>query len=331
MDVPNATVMVIEQADLFGLAQLHQLRGRVGRGAHESYCVLLADPATDEARARLDAMARISDGFELADVDLELRGEGALLGLRQSGVPDLRHARLARQRRLAAAGAHRRAGGARRRSRHDRPGRRDRRRGHPARVRRRRGLAGAAVDCGSDADRGGRAQGHAAGGASAAGAPGRPSDRVRESLFAILGDVTEARACWTRSPAPARSDSRRSPGAPRPSRSATLDGAALAAVRENARRLRYADRCTIRRQDGRRRLAADRAAGVTYDLVLLDPPYTMLSDLTDHLEATCRRCLRPAGGPCSSGRPATTRPSPALDVLAERAYGGTAVTVWRRG
>jgi ATP-dependent DNA helicase RecG len=102
VDVPNATVMVIEQADLFGLAQLHQLRGRVGRGAHESYCMLLADPATDEARARLDAMARISDGFELADVDLELRGEGALLGLRQSGVPDLRHARLARQRRLAA-------------------------------------------------------------------------------------------------------------------------------------------------------------------------------------------------------------------------------------
>jgi ATP-dependent DNA helicase RecG len=102
VDVPNATVMVIEQADLFGLAQLHQLRGRVGRGAHESYCMLLADPATDDARARLDAMARISDGFELADVDLELRGEGALLGLRQSGVPDLRHARLARQRRLAA-------------------------------------------------------------------------------------------------------------------------------------------------------------------------------------------------------------------------------------
>ena len=102
VDVPNATVMVIEEADLFGLAQLHQLRGRVGRGAHESYCMLLADPATDEARARLDAMARTGDGFELAEVDMELRGEGALLGLRQSGVPDLRHARLARHRRLAA-------------------------------------------------------------------------------------------------------------------------------------------------------------------------------------------------------------------------------------
>jgi ATP-dependent DNA helicase RecG len=101
VDVPNATVMVIEGAELFGLAQLHQLRGRVGRGAHESYCMLIADPATDEARQRLDAMVHSSDGFELAEVDLELRGEGTLLAARQSGVPDLRHARLSRHRRLA--------------------------------------------------------------------------------------------------------------------------------------------------------------------------------------------------------------------------------------
>ncbi|MGN6380039.1 MAG: ATP-dependent DNA helicase RecG [Gaiellales bacterium] len=101
VDVPNATVMVIEGADLFGLAQLHQLRGRVGRGAHESYCMLIADPVTDEARRRLDAMVHSSDGFELAEVDLELRGEGTLLAARQSGVPDLRHARLSRHRRLA--------------------------------------------------------------------------------------------------------------------------------------------------------------------------------------------------------------------------------------
>jgi ATP-dependent DNA helicase RecG len=101
VDVANATLMVIEQADLFGLAQLHQLRGRVGRGAHESFCVLLADPVTDDARARLDAMARTSDGFELADVDLELRGEGTVLASRQSGIPELRHARLTRHRRQA--------------------------------------------------------------------------------------------------------------------------------------------------------------------------------------------------------------------------------------
>ena len=172
VDVPNATVMVIEQADLFGLAQLHQLRGRVGRGAHESYCMLLADPATDDARARLDAMARISDGFELADVDLELRGEGALLGLRQSGVPDLRHARLARQRRLAAEARTDAKAVLAADPEMTGPGRGDRRRGDPARVRRRRRLDGAAVDC-HCADRGGRAKGHAAGGARR---PERPPD-----------------------------------------------------------------------------------------------------------------------------------------------------------
>ena len=102
VDVPNATLMVIEGADLFGLAQLHQLRGRVGRGSHESFCILLADPATDEARRRLDAMASTSDGFELAEVDLDLRGEGTVLAVKQSGIPDLRHARLTRHRRLAA-------------------------------------------------------------------------------------------------------------------------------------------------------------------------------------------------------------------------------------
>jgi ATP-dependent DNA helicase RecG len=101
VDVPNAVLMVIEEADRFGLAQLHQLRGRVGRGAHESFCILLADPTTDDAAARLEAMVRTTDGFELAEVDLELRGEGSVMAARQSGVPDLRHARISRDRRLA--------------------------------------------------------------------------------------------------------------------------------------------------------------------------------------------------------------------------------------
>jgi ATP-dependent DNA helicase RecG len=94
-------LMVIEEADRFGLAQLHQLRGRVGRGEHESFCMLIADPATDDARARLQAMVETSDGFELAEVDLQLRGEGTLMAARQSGIPDLRHARLSRDRDLA--------------------------------------------------------------------------------------------------------------------------------------------------------------------------------------------------------------------------------------
>ncbi len=90
IDVPNATVMVIEDADRFGLSQLHQLRGRVGRGLHRGTCVLLADPTTTEGEDRLDAMVSTTDGFRLAEEDLRIRGQGTVFGTRQSGVKDLR-------------------------------------------------------------------------------------------------------------------------------------------------------------------------------------------------------------------------------------------------
>ena len=91
MDVPNASIIVIESAELFGLAQLHQLRGRVGRGEHESACVLIYNPPlTDMARARLSAVRATEDGFRIADSDLKLRGGGELTGVRQSGMAGFR-------------------------------------------------------------------------------------------------------------------------------------------------------------------------------------------------------------------------------------------------
>ena len=103
VDVPNATIMIVQEADRFGLAQLHQLRGRVGRGAEQSYCLLVSRPKeelTDDAQRRLQALVDTTDGFALAEVDLELRGEGQLLGTRQSGLTDLKFVRLGRDRKL---------------------------------------------------------------------------------------------------------------------------------------------------------------------------------------------------------------------------------------
>jgi ATP-dependent DNA helicase RecG len=103
VDVPNATIMIVQEADRFGLAQLHQLRGRVGRGADQSYCLLVSrakEELTDNARERLQALVETTDGFELAEKDLELRGEGQLLGTRQAGLSEFRFTRLRADREL---------------------------------------------------------------------------------------------------------------------------------------------------------------------------------------------------------------------------------------
>jgi len=101
VDVPNATVMVIEHAERFGLAQLHQLRGRIGRGAAKSYCVLMTGgKVSEEGEKRLDAMVKTNDGFKIAELDLELRGPGEFFGTRQAGMPSFRVANLIRDREL---------------------------------------------------------------------------------------------------------------------------------------------------------------------------------------------------------------------------------------
>ncbi|MEX2539935.1 MAG: ATP-dependent DNA helicase RecG [Actinomycetota bacterium] len=94
VDIPEATVMLIENAERFGLSQLHQLRGRIGRGEHGGICILFSDAKTDEARQRLEAIARSNDGFVLAEEDLRIRGEGTIFGTRQAGITDLKVARL---------------------------------------------------------------------------------------------------------------------------------------------------------------------------------------------------------------------------------------------
>jgi ATP-dependent DNA helicase RecG len=101
VDVPNATVMVIEHAERFGLAQLHQLRGRIGRGAAKSYCVLMTGgKITEDGQRRLDAMVKTNDGFKIAELDLELRGPGEFFGTRQAGMPDFRVANIIRDAQL---------------------------------------------------------------------------------------------------------------------------------------------------------------------------------------------------------------------------------------
>lgn len=111
VDVPNATVMVIEHAERFGLAQLHQLRGRIGRGAAKSYCILMTGgKVTEEGERRLDAMVKTNDGFKIAELDLELRGPGEFFGTRQAGIPSFRVANIIRDAELLEAAKHEAAG-----------------------------------------------------------------------------------------------------------------------------------------------------------------------------------------------------------------------------
>ena len=188
IDVPNATVMLIEGAERFGLSQLHQLRGRVGRGAHESHCILFADLDAQLAKRRMEAIEGTGDGFELAETDLMLRGEGEILGTLQHGLPRYRVAELPEDAELLAAARAEVIDAARA------PRQPRRARARPAGSTR-RGRDSATNGSRGSLHEGGRRAARRADAALAARASRsdvRPtSDRARETLFSILGDVSD--------------------------------------------------------------------------------------------------------------------------------------------
>ena len=257
VDVPAATMMIVEGADRFGLAQLHQLRGRVGRGLVESFCVLVSDSTDEVAQARLKAVAEIRDGFELAERDFELRREGDVLGWRRAGCRDSAspRSRIAAHRDLARPGAGpcrgvcltRPVGSTRR----DRRSRRSSKRagsGGWRRLSRRAACEPSAPRAQSPANEAGRVIAGTARGTrlQAAGSATRPlGDRVKQTLFAILEPDLPGARVLDLLRAVARRGSRPCRAAPRMPPSWSGIAAALRAIAANLSRARLADRATI--------------------------------------------------------------------------------------
>ncbi len=310
IDVPNATVMVIEDADRFGLAQLHQLRGRVGRGEHPGLCILFAEPTTEDGARRLEALTQTTDGFRLAELDLEIRGEGSILGLRQAGPTDLRFARLSRDRRELAAGAPRGAADASRRP--------------PPDAARARAAARGPSSTGSPSCRGcstreDRRRRPTADGRLVAprGAQTRPTARPG-SRGAVL-DHRPGRG--PRRARPLRRVGRaRLEALSRGAASATFverSAPAIAAIRANAAMIEDLARVRIVAADWRSALRAERAAGRVFGLCLIDPPYSLLPRIAGRLGPALQPVL--AAG-------ATVVIEHAAEAAAGRAPSGLAIT-----
>ena len=312
IDVPNATVMLVEGAERFGLSQLHQLRGRVGRGSHESFCILFGDPESDAAKARLEAIAGEGDGFALAEVDLSIRGEGEILGTRQHGLPRFRAASLPEDTALAARGPQAGAGaaGPLRLARGAR-GRPADGRGAAA-LRRRAGRADRRVASvrGGDPD-------HRRGAARPAAlrAEGRASARRR------AGCARRSSRCSAASTGARVLDLFCGSGAlgiealSRGARRGDLRGRRrLQPSRRNLEELGVCTGQRVRRRASSPtsvRFLAPRGAGGSYELVLCDPPYRLAADLVsglDHLLPDSLQRWGQGGGRDLTRRSAVTRP-----------------------
>ncbi len=303
IDVPNATVMLVEDAERFGISQLHQLRGRVGRGEHASLCLLFGSKESK----RLQALAEHADGFRLAEIDLELRGEGELIGVRQSGLGSFRFAQLPEDAALLARARHHAqalvadladapaAGG---------------------------GARGALRGRDPPAHRGVRVIAGAHKGRRLQAPPGaRPTaDRVKEALFSILGaEVVDARVLDLFAGSGALGIEALSRGAA----SATFvdrDARAVAAVRKN---LPEADAVRAEAAGFLRNRAAQ------YDLVFLDPPYELAQGIGRELSQAVATVLAPAGLVVSESDRRSPLDLPDLVLTDERRYGDTLIRLHR--
>ena len=315
---PNATVMLVENAERYGISQLHQLRGRVGRGEHESVCLLFGPKESP----RLAALAQHTDGFRLAEIDLELRGEGELIGTRQSGMASFRVAQLPGRR--AAARPRPRARRAARRSS-------DPELAEPEHALLADALAAAHGEAGGRSDPGVRIVAGTLGGRrlrAPRGEATRPtSDRVREAVFSMLGPVDDARVLDLFAGSGALGIEALSRGAAHAVFVERSHSALTRPAPEPGRPSGWVRRCArVRPGEARVALRDARAAAETYDLVFLDPPYRLAAGLGEELSKGLAGLLAPGARVVSE----SDRRSPLeLDFPRshERRYGDTLIRI----
>ena len=322
IDVPNATVMLVEDAERYGISQLHQLRGRIGRGEHPSLCLLFGPKDS----ARLKALAAHRDGFELAQIDLELRKEGELIGgVRQHGLAQFRVAQLPDDEALLERARTRARRSSTRIPSSARPSTRCwRRRSRPPTAPRRWRPS-------PHEDRRRTLRRPPPDGAAPAARPARRATAcARRSSSGSARSTT--RACSTCSPARARSRSRRSRAAPRTPRSSTARRPRSGrSARTSPRSASRPEQAEVRRQDARAFLRSARAARHEYDLVLLDPPYRLAAELGRELSPLIAAVLAPGGRVVSeSDRRAPLDLDPDLPLTDERRYGDTLIRTHER-